>query len=165
MGDKERPPLNLFYSYSHKDEEFRNQLETHLSMLRRDEVISEWHDRRIGAGEEWAGQIDKHLESAQIVLLLISPDFIASEYCYDIELKRAMERHDQGEARVIPVILRHVDNWHNASFAKLQATPRDGKPIKSWADHDEAFADVARQIRLAAEEIRRNPCIAHRSKI
>ncbi len=101
---------------------------------------------------EWAGEIDQHLNSAQVILLLVSASFLASDYCYDVELKRAMERHEAGEARVIPVILRPVD-WHDAPFGKLQALPRNAKPVTRWTDRDEAFADVARGIRAAVESI------------
>jgi hypothetical protein len=110
----------------------------------------------IGAGEEWKGAIDRNLEEAQIVLLLISPDFLASAYCYDIETKRAVERHDRGEARVIPVILRPCD-WHEAPFGKLQALPRDGKAVTSWRNRDEAWKDVAQGIRRAVVAINVNP--------
>src|SRR5438105_5623356 len=139
-------PIEIFISYSHKDQGLRDQLETHLSLLKRQGLISSWHDRKIGAGVEWAGQIDTHLHTAQIILLLVSPDFMASDYCYDIEMTRALARHDAGEARVIPIILRPVD-WRSAPFSKLQALPQDAKPITSWQDRDEAFLDVARGIR------------------
>ncbi len=132
----------LFYSYSHKDEAFRDELETHLKLLQRQGVIETWHDRRILAGEEWEGAIDENLNRANIILLLISADFIASNYCYDIEMKRAMERHKAGEATVIPVILRK-NNWHSAPFGKLQALPKDGQPVNLWPDRDSAWADVA----------------------
>jgi len=100
--------IELFYSYSHKDEALKDQLVSHLSNLRRQGIIREWHDRKIGLGTEWAKEIDEHLNSADVILLLVSADFIASEYCHEIEMKRAMERHESGEARVIPVILRSV---------------------------------------------------------
>ncbi len=87
--------LEIFYSYAHADEALRQHLETHLSLLRRQGLISEWHDRQILAGDEWARDIDQHLETASIILLLISPDFLASNYCYDIEMERALERHRQ----------------------------------------------------------------------
>jgi len=147
-------PIKVFFSYSHKDEELRDQLATQLAMLRREEVIQDWHDRRIIGGQEWGGQIDAHLNSSDIILLLVSSDFLASEYCYDIEVKRAMERHEAEETRVIPIILRPCD-WTRAPFAKLQALPKDVKPVTRWADRDEAFLDVATGIRKAAEEIRR----------
>src|SRR5689334_11452153 len=111
--------VNIFCSYSHKDEKFREQLEIHLSLLKRQGVISEWYDRKISPGEEWKSQIDEHLEIANIILLLISPDFIASDYCYEVEMKRAIEKHDAGQICVIPIILRPVD-WTKAPFAKLQ---------------------------------------------
>jgi len=134
-------PIEIFYSYSHKDEDLRNELEKHLGVLKRNGVIAGWHDRKIAPGAEWGGEIDKHLETADIILLLVSSDFIASDYCYEVELKRAMERHAQRTARVIPVILRNCD-WRDAPFGKLQALPKDGKPIKTWNDMDEAFTDV-----------------------
>ena len=110
--------IEVFYSYSHEDEELRQQLENHLSILRRQGVITDWHYRQIGAGREWEGEIDAHLNTAHVILLLISSDFIASDYCYDVEMQRAMERHEAGEARVIPVILRPVD-WEAAPFSHL----------------------------------------------
>ena len=144
-------PIQIFYAYSHnaEDESLRDQLEKHLSLLKRQGIIAGWHDRQIGAGEEWKGQIDRNLESAQVVLLLISPSFLASDYCYDIEMKRAIERHDHGEAKVVPIILRPVD-WGGAPFDKLQVLPSDGKPVTLWQDRDEAFKNVAVSIRRMA---------------
>ena len=98
--------LEVFYSYSHKDEALRDELEKHLALLKRQGLITNWHDRRIGAGDEWRDQIDAHARSAQIILLLISADFLASDYCYDVEMKLALERHAAHEAVVIPIILR-----------------------------------------------------------
>ncbi len=145
--------IEIFFSYSHEDEALRKELEKHLSYLKRQGIISGWKDRDIGAGSEWAHEIDAHLNSAHIILLLISPDFIASNYCYGVEVKRAMERHKAGEALVIPIILRPVD-WHDAPFGKLQALPKDGQPITSWSNRDEAFLDVARGIRKSAKELK-----------
>src|SRR5258708_1682704 len=108
-------PVEIFYSYSHKDEKLRDKLEKHLAILNHEEVIAGWHDRKITPGEEWGNEIDSHLNSAQIILLLVSDEFLASKYCWDIEVKRAMERHKAGEAIVIPVILRDVD-WSGAPF-------------------------------------------------
>lgn len=139
----------LFFSYSHKDEALRDKLEVHLAMLKRQGVLETWHDRRIVAGDEFAGRIGEELERAGIILLLVSPDFLASDYCYDIEMTRAMERHEAGEARVIPVVLRPCD-WHGAPFGKLGAAPKDGKPVTTWPDLDEAFLDVVRAIKGAA---------------
>ncbi|MBV8128140.1 MAG: TIR domain-containing protein [Planctomycetaceae bacterium] len=146
-------PIRLFYSYSHKDEELRKELEDHLSLLRRQGVISGWHDRMIGAGEEWKGQLDKNLEESQIILLLISPSFLASDYCYDIETKRALDRHDKGEATVIPVLLRPVD-WEGAPFARLQGLPIDLRPVTTWTNKDEALKNIAQGIRRAIAGMR-----------
>ena len=148
-------PIRLFYSYSHKieDETLRDELEEALALLKRQGLISGWHDRKIGAGDEWKGAIDKNLEEAQVVLLLVSASFLASDYCWDVETKRAIERHDQGEAKVIPVILRPCD-WHGAPFGKLQSLPKDGKAVTSWTNKDEAWTDVALGIRRAIETMR-----------
>jgi hypothetical protein len=147
-------PTNVFFSYSHKDEEHRDRLETHLALLKRQGIIEAWHDRRIGAGTEWKAAIDANLAEAQIVLLLISPDFLASDFCYDVEVKRAIERHAAGATRVVPIIVRACD-WESAPFAKLQALPKDAKPITKWSDPDEAWTDVARGIRKAVAELTR----------
>lgn len=146
---------SVFFSYSHADEDLRDQLEKQLAMLKRQGVIETWHERRIGAGQELVQVIDDHINSDDIILLLVSPDFIASDYCYDIEMKRAMERHDAGEAIVIPVILRACD-WHHAPFGKLLGTPKDGKPVTQWPDRDEAFLQVARAVRDAAGRVSRS---------
>jgi hypothetical protein len=146
-------PVKLFYSYAHEDEDLRDKLNTHLKILLRQQIIDEWYDRDIQPGAEWADEIDENLESAQIILLLISADFIASDYCYGIELKRAMEKHEAREACVIPIILRDCD-WSGESFGRLQALPRNAKPVTSFSNRDEAFADIARGIRRVAEGLR-----------
>jgi len=143
----------IFFSYSHKDEVLRNELEAHLALLKHEGLVESWHDRRIVAGDELDETIFGQLEAANIILLLISSDFMSSNYCYSREMMRAMERHQTQEARVIPVILRHCD-WTNAPFGKLMAVPRDAKPVTSWPDRDEAFSDVAKQVRQAVESIR-----------
>jgi len=148
--------IELFYSYAQEDEVLRAELEKHLSLLKRQGYITGWHGRDISAGQEWEHEIDSHLNSAQIILLLVSPDFMASDYCYDIEVKRAIQRHESGEARVIPVILRPVD-WHEAMFGKLKALPGDGKAVRLWPDRDAAFYDIARGIREVVQELSLTP--------
>ena len=147
-------PIEVFFAYSHKDEKLRDELAKHLSILERQAVIAGWHDRKIVAGEEWDREISQHLNTAQAILLLVSSDFIASDYCWDVEVERAMQRHEAGDACVIPVILRPV-NWRNTPFGKLQALPKDAKPIISWTDQEEAFLDVEQGIETAAEELRK----------
>jgi hypothetical protein len=140
----------VFFSYSHKDETLRDELEAHLALMKRQNLIAGWHDRRIQLGDDVDDTINKELEQADIILLLVSSDFIASNYCYSKEMARAMERHEAGQARVIPIILRSCD-WHSAPFGSLLAAPKDGKAVTTWPDRDVAFTDVAKQIRTAVE--------------
>jgi hypothetical protein len=152
--DVVKPPartLRLFYSYSHKDGAMRETLETHLTLLQRQGIITTWHDRQIIAGQEWKAQIDRHLEEADIILFLVSADFLASDYCYEIEMRRALERHRVGEALVIPVIIRAVD-WSGAPFTGLQYLPASGRPVNGWDDPDDAWTNVTQGIRRAVEE-------------
>ena len=155
-------PLSVFISYAHEDEPLRQRLEAHLSMLRRQRLIADWYDRQILAGDEWATDIDQHLETASIILLLISSDFLASNYCYDIEMKRALERDRQGEARVIPIILRPCD-WRTSPFARLQCLPNDGKAVTTWQNSDEAFLTIAEGLRRIIGQLRLSPSLPHQS--
>lgn len=143
---------SLFFSYSHKDEVLRDQLEVHLTMLKRQGIISAWHDRRIVAGEDIDDAISGYLEEADVVLLLVSSDFLASDYCYEREMNRAMERQREGSTEVIPVILRPCD-WHSAPFGRLNALPLEGKPVTKWADADDAFLNIVEGIKAALKNI------------
>src|SRR6476660_4799035 len=145
-------PAQLFFSYSHKDEKLRDRLEVHLSALQREGLISEWHDRKIGAGTEWKNAIDDNLKAASIILLLVSADFLASDYCYDVELKYAMERHQKSQARVIPVILQPCD-WNTSIFARLQALPKNVKPVTDWKNRNSAFLNVVEGIRKTLQDM------------
>lgn len=146
--------VDIFCSYAHKDENFRLKLEKHLSVLKNLGEIRFWSDRKISAGSEWKKQIDSHLNSSQIILLLVSPDFLASEYITSIELKQAMERHETEDARVIPVILRPC-HWEKAPFGKLQGLPKEGKPVTQWRNKDEAFLDVVKGILSVVEALQK----------
>ena len=158
--------VEVFFSYSHLDEDMRDELEKHLSILKRNGVITTWHDRKINAGNEWEGEIDEHMESAHIILLLISSNFMDSDYCYDTEMGRAIERHDASEAHVIPIILHAVD-WKDSPFSKLQALPTDAVPVsdRKWSNHHEAFADVAKGIRTAINGLNIIPPSGYKQKI
>src|SRR6266581_4447421 len=145
-------PLSVFISYAHEDERLLQQLETHLSLLRRQGLVATWYDRQIVPGTAWAEEIDAHLETAQLVLLLISPNFLASDYCYGIEMRRALERHNNDKALVIPIILRPVD-WEGAPFSHLQFLPRDARAVTEWDNRDAAFRDIARGIRTTIEQL------------
>jgi O-acetyl-ADP-ribose deacetylase (regulator of RNase III) len=144
--------IEVFISYAHEDETLRQRLGKALSSLRREGLITDWHDREITAGSEWSTEIDQHLDSARVILVLLSFDFFASDYCYGFEMTRALERHRAGDARVIPVVLRAVD-WTHSPLGKLQALPKDGKPVTSWPDQDSAFLDVTEGIRAALRQL------------
>lgn len=144
----------LFFSYSHRDETLRDELEIHLSTLKRQGVIETWHDRRIIAGEEVRKEISNYLAKADVILLLVSPYFLASDYCYHVEMTFALERHQQGEARVIPVIF-HPCEWQQAPFGHLLATPTDGKPISKFPNQHDAFLEVTQAIRKAVASLPR----------
>ncbi|MHC0061910.1 SUMF1/EgtB/PvdO family nonheme iron enzyme [Nostoc sp. UIC 10890] len=152
MADVSLEPLKVFCSYSHNDEPLKDELAKHLTMLERQGITSTWHDRKIPPGKEWDQQINENLNKADIILLLVSSDFIFSEYCSDVEVTTAIERHAKGEACVIPIILRNVF-WQDAPFAKLQALPKNAQPIKSWSNQDDAFTNVAQGIKFAAEQL------------
>ena len=138
--------MTAFVSYSHKDESYRQRLETSLSQLRRDKLISTWYDRKIPPGGTWDREINENLNSADIILLLVSPDFLASDYINSHELSRALERRRSGSAIVVPIILRPSD-LEGSSLGALQALPREGRPVSKWGNRDEAWLDITRGLR------------------
>jgi hypothetical protein len=144
--------VKVFISYSRADERFKTALDKHLSSLKRSGLVSVWHDGMIEAGASWSDVIVRELESAKMILLLISADFIASEYCWSLELRRALDRRASGVAEVIPIIVRPAD-WENTPVAELQVLPANGIPISSSADQDLAYLDVVRGLRRVAERM------------
>ena len=144
--------IKIFCCYAHEDEELLNKLKVQLRPLERESLIELWHDRDISAGTEWEHEIDAHLAAADIILLLVSPDFMNSNYCYGIEMKQAIDRHNAGEARVIPILLRPTD-WQGAPFDKLQALPTNAEPITCWRNRDNAFLDVEQGIRKDIQQM------------
>jgi len=120
-GDQQM--LRIFISYAHADEDLRQELDRHLASLKHQGIIEIWHDRKIIAGQDWANEIDSNLQSSDIVLLLISSDFIASDYCYNKEMYEALRRHDAGETVALPVILRPCD-WHDYHLENYKPLPR-----------------------------------------
>jgi hypothetical protein len=141
-------PRKIFISYAHEDEKHRAALEKHLSPLVREGLVEVWNDRKISASMEWKGQIHENLESADLILLLVSSSLLASDYVNDVEMKRGLERHKAGQAIVIPIIVRPCD-WRSTSIGRLQALPTDGQPItgRKWKNQDEAWTDVIRGLR------------------
>jgi internalin A len=149
-----RRAARVFVSYSHKDERQLNELKTHLSPLERLKLIETWYDRRIVAGEDFGQKINENIDGADIILLLVSADFIASKYCYEIEMKRALERQAKGEAHVVPVILRDV-NWQVIpELSNLTAVPKDGRPVRNWPNKDTAWKDVSKSVQTMLEAMR-----------
>jgi hypothetical protein len=146
--DSKNQQARLFISYSHRDERYLKRLEIHLASLRREGIIAAWHDQMIMPGEEWRSTIGDSLESADFVLLLITPDFIASDYCYSVEMERALERHREGGTLILPVIVRPA-NWERTPLGELQALPKNGKPVIEWSHQDRAWLDVTRGLRNA----------------
>ena len=144
--------VRVFISYSHVDEKYRNELAKHLKVLERQGIIKTWHDRCIFPGEEWASSIDDELRRADIILFLVSVDFINSEYCYDIEIKEALARHNRGEAVVIPIILRPC-HWTGLPFGKLQAATQDAKEVEKYPSVDDAFLEITKKIESIAKQI------------
>lgn len=145
-------PVDLFYSYAHEDEKLRDELDGHLALLRRKGVIRPWHDRGIIPGQQWNEAIDAQLTRADLILLLVSMDFLNSDYIWGKELGSAIARAERGDASVVPVLLRAVD-IEGAPFAKFQGLPTDLRPVTSWPNRDEAWTDVAKGIRRTVEAI------------
>ncbi len=152
-------PIEIFISYAREDRSYLEDLTRHLRSLKRQNLIQTWSDADITAGTEWKKAIETHLDTAQVFLLLISSTFIASDYCYGIEMKRALERHERGEVRVIPIMLSTIPEYarETAPFDGLKALPKDAKqevkPIKSWRDKEEAYARVVDGIGQAIKEL------------
>jgi len=142
--------LKAFISYAHEDEAMKNDLDKHLISLKRSDKIDVWQDRMLMAGTEWDSTIKKELEEADMILLLISVDFISSQYIWDKELKTALQKHENGTARIIPVILRECD-WHDMPFAKLQALPTGAEPVTRFPDKDQAYTNIAKEIARVAD--------------
>jgi hypothetical protein len=147
-GDRSR--IKVFLSYAHRDEEFQKELDEHLGALKRENLIDAWWDHRILPGSDWSEEIARHLEEAKLILLLVSSAFLNSTYCYEEEMRRAIERHEAGTARVVWIYLRPC-HWKPAPFAKLQGLPTGMKPIASWTTRnrrDLAWAEVVDRIHL-----------------
>jgi hypothetical protein len=136
--------IEIFVSYAHEDERLKKQLIQHLSPLVRQRSIHYWDDQQLCAGEQ-REEIFRYFDAAHIILCLISPSFVSSNYCYDVEMKRAWQRRELDEAIIIPILLRPVD-WSNLPFRTVQVIPRTRKPITRHSNRDQAFAEVAKEI-------------------
>ncbi len=137
-----RGPLKIFYSYAHEDEPILAELRKHLAPLRHEQIVVDWYDRELLPGADWDSEISSRLESADIVIALLSADFVASQYAYGRELRRALELHDRGSLALVPVVVRPC-RWERLPVARLQVLPEDAKPITSWGEPDRAYLSVA----------------------
>jgi len=150
-------PVSLFYCYAHKDKRLRDELQKHLMILQRRGVIRPWVDRDIVPGEDWNQVIDDQLRQAELVLMLVSADFIASEYIMGVEYKLAMQRQDEGRATVVPVLLRDVDladeDGPLAALLKRQGLPPEMKAVTRWSNRDSAWTAVAAGLRATVKAI------------
>jgi hypothetical protein len=154
VDDRPEGSVEIFCSYARNDEALRQEFESHVTVMRRQKLVQIWHDRQIVAGDDWSGAIDDHLNGADIVTLFVSADFLASDYCYEKELTRAMDREQRKEALVVPIILRPCD-WSDAPFGRLQAIPTNARPVTKWENRDEAWTDVALHLKITVKEVLR----------
>jgi hypothetical protein len=145
--EQKKAKVEIFCSYSHKDDDLRQQFNKSVALMRRRGLVETWSDHRILAGDDWGGEIDEHLNTADIIALFVSSDFLDSDFCYEKELERAMEREAKREAVVVPIIVRPC-LWKDAPFAKLQVTPPEGKAVTLWENRDEAWTEVAKSLQL-----------------
>ena len=152
--------VEIFISYSHEDIKWWEKLLMHFSTLERQGLISSWHDRKIEGGSEWAGEIDKHINSSEIIILLLSPNFLASNYAFEIEMKRALARHEAGEACVIPIIVRPCE-WQEIGTKKLQVLPHNSVAVSKWPDEDDAFLDIITNMRSIIKKLELNEKPSH----
>lgn len=154
MVDTAAGNVRIFISYAHEDEALKNELDKYLKVLRRSGKIAVWQDRQLLAGDEWNATILRELAQANLILLLVSVDFNASDFIWDKELAAAMQRHDDGTARVVPIILRPCQ-WSSLPYAKLQALPRNARPVTDHPDRDAAFTEIATEIERLVDQMRR----------
>lgn len=147
-------PLKIFYCYSHVDEVIRDELQKHTKMLERRGIITNWHDRKILPSQTWDKEISEKLSESDIVILIISADFISSDYCFEVEMQEALKLHKEGKLRIIPVCARTCD-WKDAPFSHIQGLPLDMKPIMSegWHNSDEAYYNVVDGLKQLIEDI------------
>ncbi|MGH3449661.1 MAG: TIR domain-containing protein [Haloechinothrix sp.] len=148
----DRGPLKLFLSYAHEDRDLVTELRKHLAPLRHEQIVADWYDREVMAGQDWDREIRAQLESSDLVIVVVSADFVASDYAYGRELALALRLHDQGRLRLLPVIGRNC-KWQNLPLARLQVLPEGAVPISSWDQRDDALVSVVVGVERVAREI------------
>ena len=144
-------PVNVFICHAHEAEELARELETHLASLRKEGLVRSWTARAVGGGEAFRGEVEQRIAEAGVILLLVSADFLASDYLYDVELKRALERYDARDAIVRAVLLRPCD-WQGTPLARVLRLPESGVPVTRHPDADEAFTKIVQELRKLIEQ-------------
>src|SRR5436309_961247 len=152
MPAQNNEQLKVFYCYAREDESLRNELNGHLISIQQEYSLTIWSDREIRPGADWAKEINAQLDAAHLIFLLITVNFIASKYCYGVEMKRALERHNAGTARVIPILLDHV-YWQVAPFSHLQVLPTDARPVTEWENKNKAYVNIVHNIHKTIEDL------------
>lgn len=145
-------PIEIFFSYAHEDEPFKEAVRKQLVGFDHRGIIRKWHDRMIPPGTAWRGQIDYQLQNSDIVLLFISPHFLDSDFCYEHEMPQAMAQHEGGRTRVIPIIVTSC-LWEQEPFAALQVLPTDARPMDTWSNRNKGALNVARGVMQAVTEL------------
>jgi hypothetical protein len=147
-------PISIFYSYAHEDTRHQQKIAKQLSVLKRQNHITAFSKRDILPGQEWKNEISQKLKTADIILLLVSADFIDSDYCYTEEMTLALQRHRAKEARVIPIILSPCE-WKESPLGKLNPLPNQGTPVIYWKPQVKAYDDIAKGVRRVVDDVRR----------
>ncbi|WP_437756548.1 toll/interleukin-1 receptor domain-containing protein [Sorangium sp. So ce1389] len=151
-ADDTRSRIRVYLSYAPEDDKPRSRLEAHLATMKREGLLETWCPKAIAAGQEQRGKIDENLRAADVILLCVSADYVASDYAYDVEVALAMQRWSLGEAQVVPILVRPAE-WETLPYGRLDPLPRDRKPVSTWEDQDEAWLDVAKGIRSIVERL------------
>lgn len=156
MQTEPQAVVNIFASYAPQDTPLQRGLKEHLRPLQREGLVELWPDRDMSAGTGWEQQSSELLHAAQIILLLVSIDYLNSDYCSGVEMKQALERHERGEVRLLPILLRPCF-WNSSPLSKLPVLPSNGKPITTWPNLDEALLDVVQALSQVVDEILHQP--------
>ena len=156
MQQESRAPISIFASYAPQDAPLEQELKEHQRPLQREGWIELWPDRDMSVATGWEQQSSKHLQTAQIILLLVSIDYLNSDYCRDIEMKQALERHQRREVRLLPILLRPCF-WDSSPLGKLQVLPRNGQPVTTWSHREAAWLDVVQTLRRVVDQLLREP--------
>jgi TIR domain len=145
MMMESRRPIKVFYSYAHADREWQERLASHLEVFKQQKRLTEWDISAIQPGTELSKEIDHQLSTSDLILLLLSSHYLASRYCSTMEMPRAIEQHERGKARTIPILLSPV-SWKQIPPGALQVLPSNRIPLTQWSKSEEALTSIAEEI-------------------